>query len=349
MPNVPAARLEEIGRALFVAEGVPEDEARLVMDHLIDASLVGHDSHGVIAVPRCIDQIRKKEIVPGAPLKIVQESPATLVVDGQWGFGFVVTESVTKLLIDTARANGVAAATVFQQGHIGRLASYSLMAAQAGMIGLITADSGRGPKSVVPFGGSKPRLGTNPLSIAVPSDLDAPFFLDMATSAVAAGKIGVALARGEQVPKGWLIDRDGNGTTDPSRFRSGDAWLLPLGGSEGHKGYGLAAMVEILCGILTGLGFGVSPTGVHNDGCFLACFDVAAFRPLDTFNHEVAEFAAFLKATEPAEGSDGVLYPGEIEHRTAAQRRSTGIPLAPATWNALVALAQEHGLDGLLA
>jgi uncharacterized oxidoreductase len=345
MENIPAARLEKIGRALFVAEGVPEDEAGLVMRHLIEASLVGHDSHGVIAIPTYIDRIRKKHIVPGAKHRIVQETPATLVVDGQWGFGFVVTESVTKLLIEKARANGVAAATVFHQGHIGRLASYPLMAARAGMIGLITADSGHGPKAVVPFGGAEPRLGTNPISIAVPSDLEGPLFLDMATSAVAAGKIGVAIARGQEVPKGWLIDRDGQETTDPTRFRGGGAWLLPLGGSEGHKGYGLAAMVEILCGILTGLGFGVSPTGVHNDGCFLAFFDVAAFRPLETFKEEVAAFAGYLKATEPAKGSDGVLYPGEKEHRTALERRTTGIPLEPATWNALIALAEEHGVD----
>jgi len=122
---------------------------------------------------------------------------------------------------------------------------------------------------------------------------------------------------------------------------------MPLGGSEGHKGYGLAAMVEILCGILTGLGFGVSPSGVHNDGCFLAFFDVAAFRTLEIFKREVAEFAAYLKATQPAKGSNGVLYPGEIEHRTAAQRRSKGIPLESATWSALVALTEEHGLDSL--
>lgn len=167
----------------------------------------------------------------------------------------------------------------------------------------------------------------------------------MATSAVAAGKIGVAIACGEEVPKGCLVDREGNQTTDPRRFRRGDAWLMPLGGSEGHKGYGLAAMVEVLCGILTGLGFGVSPIGVHNDNCFLAFFDVAAFRPLGTFEREIADLAAYLKATQPATGYNAVVYPGEIEHRTAIERRSAGIPLEPETWNTLAALAQEHSLD----
>src|SRR5207253_9582408 len=135
-----------------------------------------------------------------------------------------------------------------------------------GMIGLATADSGRSPKHVAPFGGREARLGTNPISIAVPSDLEAPFYLDMATSAVAAGKIQLAVSRGEQIPTGWIVDSEGRQTTDPKAFRKGGA-LLPLGGTEGYKGSGLAAMVEVLCGLLTGLGFGVEPTGRHNDGC----------------------------------------------------------------------------------
>ena len=182
------------------------------------------------------------------------------------------------------------------------------------MIGLITADSGRSPKAVAPFGGREARLGTNPISIAIPSDLEAPLYLDMATSAAAAGKIALAVARNETVPDGWVIGSDGRPTNDPRQLRQGGA-LLPLGGPEGgYKGTGLAVMVEILCGLLTGLGFGVEPTGRHNDGCFMAVFNVAAFRPLAEFKKEVGEFAAYLKSTPPAEGSSGVLYPGEIEH-----------------------------------
>src|SRR5206468_6596727 len=134
-----------------------------------------------------------------------------------------------------------------------------------------------------------------------------PLFLDMATSAVAAGKISLAVSRGESVPAGWLIDASGKPTTDPGDLRRGGA-LLPLGGSEGYKGTGLSVIVEILCGLLTGLGFGVEPTGRHNDGCFMACFKVDAFIPLARFKQEVAEFARYLKATPPAAGSSGVLY-----------------------------------------
>jgi uncharacterized oxidoreductase len=218
-----------------------------------------------------------------------------------------------------------------------------MMAMREGMIGIATADSGRSPKHVAPFGGREARLGTNPISIAVPSDLEAPFYLDMATSAVAAGKIQLAAARGEEIPRGWIVDSEGRQTTDPRQFRNGGA-LLPLGGSEGYKGSGLAAMVEVLCGLLTGLGFGVDPTGRHNDGCFMAVFNVAAFRPLKDFKKEVAEFARYLKATPPSEGSPGVFYPGEVEHLREQQRRISGIEIEDATWDRLCALADEYNL-----
>jgi uncharacterized oxidoreductase len=248
-----------------------------------------------------------------------------------------------RLTIAKADRANVAAATVFRQGHIGRLAGYTLMAAEAGMIGLITADSGRSPKGVAPFGGREARLGTNPISVAVPSDLEGPLFLDMATSAVAAGKVSLAAARGESIPPGWIIDRDGNPTTDPKRYRPGGA-LLPLGGTEGYKGTGLAVIVEILCGLLTGLGFGVDPDGRHNDGCFMAAFKVDAFRPLAEFKREVAEFARYLKATPAAEGSAGVFYPGEIEHAREQERRRDGIEVEESTWKKLEELARGYGI-----
>src|SRR5882724_3506706 len=219
MPKVPADRLEDIGRALFIAAGAPEAEAKLVMHHIVGANLVGHDSHGIIQVPTYIDRIKAGHIVPGAPWVIVKEAPTTTVVDGHWGFGYVANERAMRLTIEKAEKSNVAAATVFRQGHIGRLSSYTQMAARAGMIGLITADSGRSPKAVAPFGGREARLGTIPISMAIPSDLEAPLYLDMATSAAAAGKLSLAVARGEPVPPGWVIDADGKPTTDPRQLR----------------------------------------------------------------------------------------------------------------------------------
>jgi LDH2 family malate/lactate/ureidoglycolate dehydrogenase len=343
MPTVGADRLTRIGAALLRAAGASQEEADAVAAGCVNANLAGHDSHGIIAVPTYIDRIKAGHIVPGAPFKIVQESPATTVIDGHWGFGFHVNAKAMQLTIDKAKKTNLAACTVFRQSHVGRLAAYPLMAIQEGMIGLATADSGRSAKVVAPFGGREARLGTNPISIAVPSDLEAPFYLDMATSAVAAGKVALAAARGEQIPTGWVVDGDGRQTTDPTRLRKGGA-LLPLGGTEGYKGSGLAAMVEILCGLLTGLGFGVEPSGRHNDGCFMAVFKVEAFRPLAEFKREVAEFARYLKATPPSEGSPGVYYPGEIEHRNEQARRKSGIDVEESTWEKLRALATQYGL-----
>jgi len=347
MPTVDADRLKQIGTALLRAAGALPEEAEAVASGCVEANLAGHDSHGIINVPVYIDRIKAGHIVPGAPWRIVQESPATAVIDGHWGLGFHVNARAMRLIIDKAKTTNVAACTVFRQSHVGRLAAYPLMAAREGMIGLATADSGRSPKAVAPFGGREARLGTNPISIAVPSDLEAPFYLDMATSAVAAGKVLLAAARGESIPEGWLVDTDGRPCTDPTRLRQGAA-LLPLGGSEGYKGSGLAAMVEILCGLLTGLGFGVEPSGRHNDGCFMAVFKVEAFRPLAEFKREVAEFARYLKATPPAQGSPGVFYPGEVEHMREQERRRSGIEVEQATWDKLRALAKEYGLDAEL-
>ncbi|MBL6459292.1 Ldh family oxidoreductase [Belnapia sp. T6] len=342
MPKIQAEALRVLGRALLVANGVPEEEAATVARHVVNANLAGHDSHGMIMLPNYIERVKAGHIVPGAPFTIVQESPTTTVVDGNWGFGYVINERAMALTIEKAGKNNIAATTVFRQGHVGRLASYPLMAAKAGMIGMAWADSGRSPKGVAPFGGREARLGTNPWAIAVPSDLDGPFCMDFATSAVAMGKIKLAEARGQEIPLGWVVDKDGDLTTDPAGIKGGA--LLPLGGTEGYKGTALAAMGEIFCGILTGLGFGVEPTGRHNDGCFLIAIKVEAFRPLLTFRKEVADFAHYLKDTPPAKGSQGVLYPGEVEHRAEQARSSAGIEVEDATWQKLGALAAAGGV-----
>jgi uncharacterized oxidoreductase len=177
----------------------------------------------------------------------------------------------------------------------------------------------------------------------MPSDLDGPVFIDMATSAVAAGKLGVARNRKQQIPVGWIVDKDGRPTTDPLAYYAGGA-ILPVGGDQGHKGYGLSFMVEVLSGLLTGLGFGIDPKGPHNDGVFMAVFAVDAFWPLDEFKRQIAEFVKYIKETPPAEGFTEVLYPGEIEHRTEQQRRREGIPIEDETWGQLTALAAGAGL-----
>ena len=344
MPTIATARLTEMVRALLAACGTPDEEARIVARHSVDANLAGHDSHGVIQIPVYIDRVEKGHIVPGAPFDIVEESPTTTVVDGHWGFGYVITERAMRLTMEKAERRNLAACTIFRQSHVGRLGAYPAMAAKEGFIAVMTADSGRAPKQVAPFGGAEPRLGTNPIAMAAPSDTEVPVLIDMATSSVAAGKIKLAQARGSSIPEGWIVGPDGRPSTDPNDFGKG-AVLLPLGGSEGHKGYGLSAMVEILSGLLTGLGFGVEPTGRHNDGCFIALFKVSAFRDPDVFRREVGEFVRYLKDTRRAEGIDEILFPGEIEARTAEARRGSGIAVDDTTWAQLQALGRKYGVE----
>src|SRR5438132_8982541 len=152
MARIPADRLREIGQELLTAAGASSEEAATVARHCVSANLVGHDSHGIIQIPTYIDRIKAGLIVPGAPWTIVKESPTTTVIDGHWGFGYVANERAMRLTIEKAETSNVAAATVFRQGHIGRLSSYSQLAARAGMIGLIPADSGGSPNDGAPFG-----------------------------------------------------------------------------------------------------------------------------------------------------------------------------------------------------
>lgn len=344
MPTLTSERLTDLLERIYVAVGVSAGSAAIVARHQVGANLVGHDSHGVIRTPDYVRLIERGDIVPDAPFEVEQRSPGTAVIDANWNLGFVVTERAMELACELATAQGSAAVTVRRQGHIGRLGAYSTLAAERGMIAMITADSGRAPKAVAPFGGREARLGTNPISLAIPSAEHGPIVLDMATSTVAAGKVKLAARRGDTLPRGWIVDKEGEPSQDPASYLDGGA-LLPLGVDQGHKGYGLSFMVEVLSGLLTGIGFGVYPDGIHNDGVFLTVFDVARFRPVDEFRAEVSEFVTYLKDTPPAAGFDEVLFPGELEARTADRRRTAGIEVDDPVWSSLTALAERLGLD----
>jgi LDH2 family malate/lactate/ureidoglycolate dehydrogenase len=347
MPVVDAGDLTALATAIYEAAGTPTEHARIVVAHQVGANLAGHDSHGVILLPTYVQRIERGHIVPTARPAVIGETPTTLAVNGQWGFGPVVSEWTMGRCIAKARETHLAVATVRAQSHVGRLADYPLMAARAGLIGLMMCDSGQGPKQVAPFGGREGRLGTNPLCVAFPSDLPGPVFLDMATSAVAAGKLNVARARRQSIPLGWILDRQGRPTTDPNDHYDGGV-MLPLGGPEGHKGYGLSFVVETLAALLPGLGFGIDPQGRHNDGSFMLAIDPGAFMPTADFKAQVEAFVRYLKATPTAAGFDEVLYPGEVEHRTEQRRRREGIPIEDGTWEKIAELADRFGLASLL-
>ena len=281
--------LHRIGAELLVAAGLRLTEARIVMQHCVDANLAGHDSHGIIQIPTYIDRIAAGHIVPGArgrSFRNPRPRPSSMAT-GASATSPPIAPCATP---SRRRRSNVAAATVFRQGHIGRLGSYPLMAVEAGMIGLITADSGRSAKQVTPFGGREPRLGTNPLSIAVPSDLDGPLFLDMATSAVAAGKSRSRSARGESIPLGWVVDRDGRPTTDPNALKRRRR-VAAAGRQRGYKGSGLSAIVEILCGLFTGARLRHRSDRPPQRRLLPGRVQSRGVRPLAEFKREVTEFA----------------------------------------------------------
>lgn len=343
MPSFTASHLDGLLRRIYEASGVPAESAAIVARHQVEANLVGHDSHGVMRTPAYVALIEKGDVIPDAAFEILQETASSAVIDAHWGLGFVATERAVDLACDKASVQGVAAMTVRRQGHIGRLGSYTARAAERGMIALLTADSGRAPKAVAPFGGREARLGTNPISIALPTADHGPVVLDMATSTVAGGKVKVAASRGDQLPPGWIVDKDGNASTDPADYLEGGA-LLPLGADQGHKGYGLSFIVEVLSGLLTGIGFGVYPDGMHNDGVFMSVFAIERFRPLDEFTAEVSEFIDYLKETPKATGFDEIYYPGELEARSAERHGRDGISIDDRAWEQLTVLAERLGV-----
>jgi uncharacterized oxidoreductase len=333
VPVIAADQLHATLVTIYIREGVPPKEAQVVADHQVRANLAGHDAHGAIRTSDYVAQLRNGEVQAGAPTAIVSETATTAVVDGNWNFGFIATNRGLDVALDKARTAGVAAITIRRQGHVGRLSDYASRAAENGFIAMVTADSGNGPKAVAPYGGRARRLGTNPLAIAVPSDIG-PVVTDMATTTVAAGKLRLARIEGRPIPRGWIVDRDGLPSTNPDDYFNGGA-LLPLGGDQGHKGYGLSFMVEVLSGLLTGIGFAENPDGIHNDGVFLMAVAVDRFRPLAQFTADVAAFVDYVKSSPLAAGFSEILYPGELERRTDALRRKEGVPIDDATWTTL--------------
>lgn len=334
MRLVESAQLHSFLTSLYVAIGTPENEASTVASHQVASNLVGHDSHGALKTSRYIKLVQEGRIVPGARFEVLKEAGATALIDGNWGFGFVMTDQALDLAIQKARVVGVAGVAVRRQGHIGRLGAYTARAAREGFGAMIVADSGRGPKSVAPFGGSDRRLGTNPMSISLPAGAEGCVTLDMATTVVAGGKVRLAAQEGREIPSDWIVDAQGRPTTDPRAYLSGGA-LRPLGGDHGHKGYALSFMVESLAAVLPGIGFGEDPAGFPNDGTFMLLWDIDQFNPIDEFKSEMSEFISYIKASPAAPGHTEVFYPGEIEERTRAERLKNGIPIDDGVLNAL--------------
>jgi L-2-hydroxycarboxylate dehydrogenase (NAD+) len=339
---VPAPVLKAFIVSVFDRWGTPPAIADLTADLMVRTDLRGVDSHGVGMLPTYLRWHRLGWIVPSAEPKIVRDEGTTAVVDGQQAFGHYTSTLAMELAIAKARAHGVGFVTCRNSNHYGAAANYSMMALTHDMIGLSMTNSG---PAVVPTYGRQAMLGTNPISVAAPAGRHFPFVLDMATSTVAIGKLSVARRWGKAIPAGWALDDEGQPTTD-ANVAYETRLLTPLGATRdlgGHKGYGLAVMVDILSGVLAGAGFADvrrrrEPEPTRADiGHFFGAIDIARFRDLAAFKADMDDLLQALKDSRKAEGQDRIYVAGEPESECEQRRRRDGIPLAPG----LVAQLQE--------
>jgi uncharacterized oxidoreductase len=341
VPVINANSLTDFAASLFDRVGVAPREAQIVSRSLIGANLRGYDSHGVMRIPFYIAAIRDGRVKPAATLRIERETPATLVCDGDWGLGQVLARDLMERLIAKARLLGVACGTLRQAAHIGRVGEYSEIAAANEMAAIICANGHGSGQRVAPVGGKQGRLGTNPLSIGMPGGKEGPFILDFGTSATAEGKVRVKRIAGEKVPAGWILDADGNPTTDPNLlYGDPPGTILPMGGDQAYKGFGLAFMIEMLAGGLSGgrCSHPGAPLAVGNDVLFL----VLAPEHLGGSRHLESQIAAlepFVRGTARRPGVDKITLPGDPERGLLAERMKNGIPLDDGNWAELVKLA----------
>ena len=348
MPNFTQEQLEKITFDIFEAGGVPSDEAAIIAELLVASNLAGHDSHGVIRIPQYIGLIASGLIQPGAPMRTERETLVHALYNGNWGFGHVIAQRAMSIAIQKAKSNTVSAISIYNCNHIGRIGSYPMMAAEAGMVGITMVNAGGTALYVAPFGGRDGRLATNPIAIATPTRGGQPILLDITSSVVAQGKIRVAVNRGESVPLGWLTNSDGEPTQNPQDLMaSPPGALLPLGGIVGHKGYALGLMIDILGGALSGAGCSGSGNTRLQNGVLMIVLDIANFTPLDDFYDHVEGLVAHVKASPTAPGFDEILIPGEIEARQTARRLREGIPIDDETWRQIQETAAEVGIPEL--
>ncbi len=343
MPRFDPQQLLTFARRLLIALGSSEENADAVADHLVDANLAGHDSHGVLRLLQYSQHVAEGRIAPAAQPRVLRETDTTLLLDGNLAWGQVVAGRAIEAAVERARRHAVSAVAVRNCYHVGRVGVYPRMAARQGFVAQVLCN-GHGVGRVAPWGAAEARLATNPIAIAVPTRGE-PVLVDITTSVVAEGKVRVARLAGKQVPEGWILDGEGRPTTNPEDLYAGGT-ILPFGGREGHKGYGLSVVVDLLGGLLSGAGAGFLTETIGN-GLFIQVTDPAAFAERDEFLDRVDEFIAYLKSARTKPGVEEILLPGEPEIRTEARRRNEGIEIDTGTIEKLDALARERGVEPL--
>ena len=338
--------LKGVVAAICAGAGSGKAEAVAIARRLVEANLAGHDSHGVIRLPRYISDLAGGGVVANRHASIILDTGALVVVDGNNGFGQIVGGEAMSAGIAAARRVGASVLVLRHSAHLGRIADWAEMAADAGLASFHFVNvTGAGASRVAPFGGSDARLGTNPIAAAIPRPGGAHIVLDMATSVVAEGKIAVAANRGLQTPEGWLIDGRGRPTRNPrDLYAEPGGAIMPFGG---YKGYGLSLFTDLFAGALTGAG-GVTrrhdvPTRVENN-MLAMIVDPDALGDRSAFDAEVARIVAFVTASAPAAPDGRVLLPGDLERMIRTERLANGIPLEEQTWRQIVGAAGSVGV-----
>ncbi len=341
-------------KAIFSAWGMPEDNAETTSEILAWADLHGVDSHGMSMLPG-YDRLRRtgRARMDARP-EIIRETPVSALVDGGGGLGHVPARFAMQTAIDKAKRSGMAAVVVRNSAHFGACGFYTLMAAEAGLIGM--ASTSASGIQVAPTFGKQARLGTDPWSFAAPSADGVPFLLDMATTTVAAGRIRNKANENLPCPPGWVLTKDGLPSTDPLEATEKGGFLTSLGGSpEGasYKGYGLAVMVNILAACLSGATLITDPMHTKKPqgmdiGHFFLAIDPALFRDPADFQSDVARFLGDLRATTPIDPAQPVMVAGDPQRKLAAQRMREGIPVGPGLLNQVRQIAQASAASWLL-
>lgn len=339
----PVDELQRFGEAVIAATGTQSEQAAVVARHLVEGNLAGLESHGVMRLRQYYDGVQVGRIDPKALPAVESETGGTAVVDAGGGWGALAGYLAVELAERKARAVGVAAISVKNAAHIGRNGSYVLRLAQQGLVAQIFCGLVNAP-FVVPWGGREARFGTNPIAIAIPSS-GQPVVMDIATSATAEGKVQVYRNAGREMPTGLIIDAEGNPSTDPNDVYQGGG-ILPFGGLNGHKGYSLAVMADLLGGALSGSHVGVR-VGEFRNHFLLTAIDPEALGGSERMRSIVDEYSDWMKSSALQPGFDEVLMPGEPEARNAEARLRDGVPLDPSTLELLDALADEVGIARL--
>jgi L-2-hydroxycarboxylate dehydrogenase (NAD+) len=351
----PIEQLHTFSARVFQHLGVPPADALLAADVLSASDLRGVDSHGMARLHSYFDLLTLGRINPRANLRVVRQTPSTATIDGDNGLGLVVGPKANAVALEKAEAAGSGWVSVCNTNHFGMAAYYPLQALPRDLIGWAMTNA---TKLVVPLWGAERMLGTNPIAIAFPGLEEPPVVIDLATSAVAYGKIEIASRQGLALPPGWAVDREGSITTRPEGMIDGGA-LLPLGSDRehgGHKGYCLAVMVDMLCAVLSGANWGpfVPPFALRQEvpsrsvgkgiGHFFGALRIDGFIDPDEFKRRVDEWVRVFRAAKPAPGTAGPLIPGDPERQAEVVRRASGIPLVQAVVDDLRDIALRTGI-----